>query len=443
MNKIKKLFERLNLLKGKSILKIILIVFIFNNFSYSSSYSWYRLPNSPYKSSGFENIYFLNENTGWLIHLNGLVYRTQDGGNNWIMQDSIYLGNFTSVLFINENTGFITSRKPEYKLFKTIDGGFNWNIVSNFPSPVPYSLEMMHSIRSDNFLYGCGYYADFANFIKSTDKGNTWTTKDLSSMARGLTDCYFIDQNTGIVVGVTGASSQLWRSIVLRTTDGGESWSTQYSGDRIIETAIKLSFPDPQNGFVALQRLNSPEKFFIKTNDGGISWTEMPFVNANETGIGFINENTGWISGVFNMGYTTTNGGQNWINANIGLHISNYKFFGDTLGFACGQYVFKYSKTTGITQISYSVPYGFSLSQNYPNPFNPSTIIVYDLPKKEFVSLKIFDISGKELMSLVNKLQSPGSYKIVLESNNLSSGTYFYRIEAGDFKMTKKMILIR
>ena len=85
----------------------------------------------------------------------------------------------------------------------------------------------------------------------------------------------------------------------------------------------------------------------------------------------------------------------------------------------------------------------FSLANNYPNPFNPSTKIQYTLPTNEFVSLKVYDIIGREVATLVNQQQSAGVYDVNFNASNLTSGIYFYKIDAGSFVDVKKMMLIK
>lgn len=85
----------------------------------------------------------------------------------------------------------------------------------------------------------------------------------------------------------------------------------------------------------------------------------------------------------------------------------------------------------------------YELAQNYPNPFNSTTTINYQIPKDEFVVIKIYDLLGKEISTLVNEFQSSGSYKIIFDSNHLSSGIYFYRIQSGEFINTKKLIILK
>ncbi|HBQ59643.1 MAG TPA: hypothetical protein DD671_08470, partial [Balneolaceae bacterium] len=89
------------------------------------------------------------------------------------------------------------------------------------------------------------------------------------------------------------------------------------------------------------------------------------------------------------------------------------------------------------------MPEKFALEQNYPNPFNPTTVIQYSVADVSNVQLQVFDVLGRRVATLVNEVQAPGAYTVNFNARNLSSGTYFYRIEAGDFSSIKKMMLIK
>jgi hypothetical protein len=89
------------------------------------------------------------------------------------------------------------------------------------------------------------------------------------------------------------------------------------------------------------------------------------------------------------------------------------------------------------------IPTQYSLSQNYPNPFNPSTTISFSIPTSEFISLKVFDVLGKEIAALVNEEKPAGSYNVNFDASQLSSGIYFYKLQAGNYFEMKKMILMK
>jgi len=98
---------------------------------------------------------------------------------------------------------------------------------------------------------------------------------------------------------------------------------------------------------------------------------------------------------------------------------------------------------TAVSSSGAGLPVKTALFQNYPNPFNPSTIISFTLPGKTFVSLKVFDILGKEAASIVSEEMPAGSYNRQWNAANISSGIYFYRLQTGSFTETKKMILLK
>ena len=96
-----------------------------------------------------------------------------------------------------------------------------------------------------------------------------------------------------------------------------------------------------------------------------------------------------------------------------------------------------------MTLIDSELPSSYRLEQNYPNPFNPSTTISFSIPERVYVTLKVFDVLGNEVADLISKELSAGKYNVKWNAENISSGVYFYRIQAGSFIETKKLILLR
>jgi hypothetical protein len=94
-------------------------------------------------------------------------------------------------------------------------------------------------------------------------------------------------------------------------------------------------------------------------------------------------------------------------------------------------------------QVTVDIPKDYTLYQNYPNPFNPTTTINYDLPKNSHITLKVYDALGREVATLVDQEKTAGSYQATVDGSRFASGVYFYRIEAGTFSQTKKLLLVK
>ena len=144
-----------------------------------------------------------------------------------------------------------------------------------------------------------------------------------------------------------------------------------------------------------------------------------------------------------------SDGSNPWV-ADINLYggIGKGLALGDDMSlYAVGMFyysVIKYSQSTptGVEQIS-EIPETFVLEQNYPNPFNPTTTISFSIPTSAFTSLKVYDILGNEVATLLNEEKPAGNYEVRFNASSLTSGTYFYRLSAGSFTEVKKMILIK
>ena len=120
---------------------------------------------------------------------------------------------------------------------------------------------------------------------------------------------------------------------------------------------------------------------------------------------------------------------------------SKYLFIGTETG---GVYRIKVDQITNIEDdYLNNIPINFSLSQNYPNPFNPTTSIEYSVPSSEYVSLKIYDIIGNEVATLVNEQKSAGNYEVKFNASSLTTGMYIYKINAGSFTKVRKMMLVK
>lgn len=200
---------------------------------------------------------------------------------------------------------------------------------------------------------------------------------------------------------------------------------------------------------------NSSQKVFY-TSDNGNNWTPLNISLSNFTRIFSMISYNGKIFGsLYGLSDTSrgvicsTNNGTSWSAINSGLtgppsvrtlYLSNQFLLAGT--YQNGIYRIPVSSLTGVNTQSQTVN-GFLLEQNYPNPFNPVTSIKYSVKQNLFVSLNVYDISGKLVSELVNGFKLTGEYNVSFNAAGLPSGIYFYELKAGDYSETKKMILIK
>lgn len=241
------------------------------------------------------------------------------------------------------------------------------------------------------------------------------------------------------------------------TTDAGANWNLRNTG--LPNAYCTRIATDPNNtatAFATFSGFTAGSKVY-KTTNFGVSWTNissnLPNIPVNCIVVNPSNVNNlviGTDLGIF----TTNNGGTSWVKENNGLanvsvadldyRASDNKIFAATHG--RGMYSTNF--VTSVNEISSQIPGKFEITQNYPNPFNPSTKFRYSLPEGRNVRVVIYDLNGKRVAELVNNYQNAGTYEVSWNGKNdagviAASGTYMYRIEAGDFVQTRKMVLVK
>ena len=375
-----------------------------------------------------KSVYFVNQSTGLAAGTHGIMLRTTNGGINW---NSQFLGTdktFNSIQFVNSETGYAAGGES-YSfgiVYKTTNSGISWQQVYRD------SLQLV-SVHFINPSTGWSA-ANSRAIIKTTDAGNNWS-KSIITTTQPLNiiyDIFFINENTGFI-GSTG---------MYKTTDGGINW---YRVLVYISQTIQFI---GNSGFAITNAAGN----FMKSTNTGENWVSYPTGGSYRGDVFFINTETGWVN-TPNIIRKTTNGGINWAVQNTDLNSisANALFFiNENIGWAAGNYGGIMRTTNGgigISTISTEIPRQFNLYQNYPNPFNPVTKIRFSIPStlenRQSVSLKIYDILGKEIAVLVNENLLPGTYETEWNASNYSSGIYFYSLLTDNFTQTRKMVLIK
>ena len=321
------------------------------------------------------SIHFINTNTGWAVGTFGKILKTTDGGSSWTVS-SFGTNVFSSVFFADENHGWICGWFGS--ILKTTDGGLTWTPVGVSAIDNFFSLSFSDNLKG--VAVGTGYIA------RTSDGGNTW---GLVQFAPSLNSVCLLDNGKGWAVGLDRAYAY--------TTNGGISWIYEpgngaYNHLEAVSAADEnsvwmvgehgdifrstgtffymepvstgttdeiqdISFVDPDNGWVAGGKGNPyPGPTVYKTTNGGIHWTPIILPQDNMLfGIDFINESTGWAVGAEGLIFKTSDGGYNW-----SVHLTNYQtwlndvfFINDNTGWVVGSIGAIYKTTdSGITWIA-------------------------------------------------------------------------------------------
>jgi len=417
--------------------------------------SWFYT-RAAYTDIGHLNILSKQPGTFIVGTRSGKILKTTNYGNTWYRPvfepDSLLAGTapyFFSMNPDNENEGFLGSG---VYLYKTTDYGDNWFDTGQLPGAAAVQY---HPYKKDVIFAG---QMGIFGLLRSTDDGDTWDlTPDTSSVAhisnkinpnvlysfafdgvRRSTDLGigWESVNNGILdplYNVEGLAmppnsqdtAYCVTSVVsdgkghlYKTTNGGFEWFKIDSVLSTLDTAVNISSIEIDN--------EKPNRIFIGLEDGGIPYSQ----NSTNGGL-----------------YLTEDDGKNWTklyNGRVDLIRLNYNepryiYFGTKFGLMR-------MRDSIIVDVKYeqdNTPSDYNLSQNYPNPFNPSTSIQYAINNRQFVILKVYDVLGKEIVTLVNEEKSSGNYNIEFNASHLASGIYYYQLRAGAFVETKKMILLK
>lgn len=293
-------------------LTLVLILVLYSSTIFSQTPSWHLLPNAPTADSGvfrYDDTYFINPATGWIIqgtryylqNDTGKVFKTTDGGNSWVLINHNIQNYLRSTGFFNASTGIIGTLEDSLRiLYRTTDGGFNWtDITSSIQGTLPSGICGI-SIVNSTTAFASGRYFCPANVIKTTNAGLNWVSLPIdTSLVRSLVDCYFWSSDSGFIVGGYSTSNiySNGHSVVLMTTNSGLNWTRVYYSPRTAEWCWKIQFVNRQLGYASIER-EAGTTYYLKTTNGGLNWSDKLFMNNYDVeGIGFLNENTGWIGG--------------------------------------------------------------------------------------------------------------------------------------------------
>ena len=365
------------------------------------------------------------------------VFRSNDKGNTWEEKNN-GLDLSVQCLAINDS-GHIFAGTFDAGLFRSTDKGENWIQIYNPAYHVIYSI----GINDSDYIYIEAFTAYGSLVLKSINNGLNWTLKNTGLSETDDVLAFAFNSSGNIFAGTSSSG-------VFRSTDYGETWVPLNGYFPPFAGRIEVS----PNGNVFVSPYYSLSGIYRSTDNGGV-WEGREVVSGTTIQALETNSDGELFAGTYEKGiYLSTNNGDSWSEINNGLTAkrvpalafdSNGYIYAGTIG---GGVFRSINSTTSVRKINEIIPPGFSLSQNYPNPFQSTTIIRYEIPQSGFVTLKVYDLPGREVATLVNEEKRPGEYEVQFnghsgEGRNLPGGVYFYRLKVGEIAQTKKMTLIK
>lgn len=451
--------------------------------SIDSGKTWQTLQTPVF--SNLNDIYLFYRDTVEIVGDSGTMLFSTDGGSSWWEGPSFLTDNYYCVIFSDGNG--ICGGSSQSILWGTYTGtALYWTEVqSGFFGGGFWGTSML----SPEIGFVAGENSIFQPiFGKTTDSGVTWdfTAFYLNNNEGRATGIDFTDVNTGYI------SARVWNGTgaIAKTTNGGNDWTTTFNANPLWDINFPISGAS-LNGYAV-----GESGTILRTFDGGLNWISQQSPTSQRlNGVFFLDPDFGFAVGESGTILRTIDGGVpveltsftasitekhislSWTTAtetnnrgfeilraikedqweNIGFvpghgtttEMQKYSFNDDDV--TSGKYEYKLKQIdfdgtfeySQVVEIYIPIVNKFSLEQNYPNPFNPSTTIKFAIPERNFVTIKVYDVLGNEVATLVNEEKPTGEYEVEFSGKELPSGIFFYKLEAGKYSETKKMILVK
>lgn len=340
----------------------------------------------------------------WVGTVNNGLWKSTNNGETF--GQSLFGTNATGFADIWTSStipGFVLAGGTRERLWKTTDDGGVW--TSWLLPGSPYSIRGIQAANQNEYFVATGNFGGYGGgngVYKTTNGGTTWTQHGLQFTAGVAFDRA---SNGNLLFG--SALDQVWE---------GEATAPSWTATPSFGLSVKL------RDIKFYEYPNQPIREIAGTSTGlfeRVAFTQDPWVKR--------------VLGGYEVSRFT------WIRNPSSPTLFEGQIIAGTYGGGV------YRSTSPITSVGEKIggPHEFALGQNYPNPFNPATRIPFSVRGSEFVSLKVYNVLGQQVATLVNEVKQPGSYEVQWDASGLGSGMYFYRLQAGEFVQARKLLLLR
>ena len=382
----------------------------------------------------------VNDNVAWTCGASGVVLKTINKGVNWVN----VTGNIPTSLPLycifgwDANNAIVTgtSSGGTMSLYVTSNGGTNWTLANTHAG---FGDDLWMTSATNGYYIGDPISGNW-DLLASTNGGFNWST--WATVPTTNTSGTY--NNAACFFGQSVWFESVGLSTIHYSSNMGLNWSTQSIP---LSEITAIAFVTNTRG---LAGGSSTSPGLLSTTNAGVNWTAITNPYATSSISGIVGAGTTWWVAQQGTGISkSTNDGANWTTdytapSGSFYHVTKSRAGATIWGVRSNGAISRYGATiSGITPISTETPVDYALSQNYPNPFNPTTKINFAIAKAGMVTLKVYNVLGKEVATLVNQNLNAGNYNYDFNASSLSSGIYFYKLDVNGFTQVKKMTLIK
>ncbi|MBI5472969.1 MAG: T9SS type A sorting domain-containing protein [Ignavibacteriae bacterium] len=406
--------------------------------TFAAAQSGWRALNSG-ATANLTAVHFVDTSTGYVVGAAGTIRKTTNGGTSWSSVSPPGLTtNLNGVYAFADSAGRVVVVGNGGVILLTTNGGANWTTVTSGVTVNLYSISFSSSVGISG--------GASQSIVRSTNAGTSWLVARSGFFGGGFWGAMMLSSEIGFV----GGENSIFQPFLGKTTDSGANWTfTPFYLDSNEGRVYAVEFTDVSRGYFSCSVWDG-RGAIARTTDGGITrastFFPQPLYDIHFPTSGA--SQVGYAVGAGGQIVKTADAGNAWQSQSSGTSstLRGVHFLDFNTGFAVGDGGVILKTTSGgiivgVDENDPSSPQTFALHQNYPNPFNPTTEIRYQTSEVRYVSLKVYDLLGREVATLVNEVKPPGTYTVQWDASNQASGVYFYQLRAGGFAETRKLIL--
>jgi photosystem II stability/assembly factor-like uncharacterized protein len=391
----------------------------------------------------YDDLSFINRDTGWVVSSSGKLMRTLNGGNTWNTQMTgpNYM---RSVEFASAKLGFAGGL--EYNgtnvFYRTTNGGATWTDISSVITASSRGICGICCVDT-NYTYAVGIWSSPSYVMKTTDGGNTWLQIDMSAYANALIDVQFEDSLNGYVTGESNVGSE--GGVILKTSDGGNTWTKVFTTNHTADYIWKIQRLDAAHWFASIEiGSTGVMNVLLKSSDGGNTWISknVNFDNDHYQVVGFMDTLVGWIGGHYL--YQTIDGGNNWAlidSLPLSTQYDRFKKVDSVTAYITRNRICKLQPNLiGVKENEPLIPITPTIKV-FPNPSDGEVSLNLNVKQRTIYRLRIIDLAADKMVwEKIGEAISAGDYPFRV-SKKLSPGTYCVYVMTNEGVDCKKLIV--